>query len=211
MLFGAGQNSDISICVKGESVFSVLLLFNLDREVGLVINWKDWLRYNCALSTPLCTAPYIDMYVKFIAIASTNTYEGKYRMGDKYHSCIRRSDINMFQKLRGIQIPNKNRIYSCINKSRCHVFPWMTVGSLHSLLSFFRLTGRTDSRWIRCHPELPTRNQNWSNCTDLIKDKQASMGYDKWAGKSCALSIPPKCAHECNCWRVPSCPYKCTL
>lgn len=66
-----------------------------------------------------------------------------------------------------------------INMSRCHVFPWMTAGSLHSQ-SFFKLTGSTDSSWIRCRSSLPTRNQNCS-AAQFTKDKHRSKRYDRVA------------------------------
>lgn len=109
---------------------------------------------------------------------------GQIRNGDQYQNCTRKYNINIAQKPTDIQIPNRNK---SINKSRCHVFPWMTVGSLHLLLSFFKLTGRSDSSWIRCHPELPTRNRNRYSCTDFTKDKQANKGMNETSGKAAAL------------------------
>jgi len=104
-------------------------------------------------------------------------------MGDQI--CIRGQNIDVIQKQMAIQLSSRN---NSLNMSRFHVVPWMTAGSLHSL-SFFKLTGRTDSSWTRCHSPLPTRNQNCSTAQILPKTSTEVRYMTGRVGKSGALEV----------------------
>lgn len=90
-----------------------------------------------------------------------------------------------WRKKMAIQTSSRN---NNINMSRCHIFPWMTAGSPHSQ-SFFKLTGRTDSSWTRCHSPLPTRNQNCSTTQTLPKISTEVRDRIERFGKSGAQSV----------------------